>query len=141
MKTSYGIYLMALMAFPFANPQVESCSYGLLFRIVIRMICGCVFQPNDCYHCAGGFTVRRALLHGEFGDLKSQHTASYLSRTNKLHQIPGFLLVNASVQQSRGHQADLSTYIKLSTHVGALLNARPSQPCDNYVCIFAETKC
>lgn len=59
--------------------------------------------------------------------------ASYLSSTNQLHQIPGFVLVNKSIQQSTGHQEDLSIYIKLSIHLRALLNTRPLQPCDNHV--------
>lgn len=59
--------------------------------------------------------------------------APYLSCTNQLHQIPGFVLVNKSIQQSRGHQEDLSIYIKLSIHLRALLNTCPLQPCDNHV--------
>ena len=61
--------MTAPMLFPFATSLVKSCSYGLLFTIMIQRTCGYVFQPIHCNNYMRAFTVHRALLCSEFGDL------------------------------------------------------------------------
>lgn len=50
-------HMMALMFFPLPTSLAESCSYSLLFTIMIQMICGCVIQPMHCSTCVRGFTL------------------------------------------------------------------------------------
>lgn len=125
-QTSYSIWWL-----PWFSPSSLSGRILLLWFVVHN------YDTNDLWVCNSTSSLQH--LFERIQCLQSiimqrgWRPASYLGSTNQLHQIPGFGLVNKSIQQSRGHQEDLSISIKLSIHLRALLNTCPLQPCDYHV--------